>query len=218
MTDNMLQKLEDCVADRNTAAMQEIVSGMDRLPAEPAEVLEALCRGMERARAGFAEKTYAIPDLLLSVDCFRMGADWVFRLAPQKAGTPKATVVIGVVAGDVHHMGKNLVAAILSANGYQVHDAGRDVANSVFLDLVRKNTPDILALSVMMSTPQANMAELIRMVRLISPETSIIVGGASMDAQLARSIGADGYALNAGFVPEEFARVLSLRSESRKTA
>ena len=210
--ERFLQTLENYVATRDIAAIERTVGDLDFLPAKPSDILQALCRGIETIRQSFADQSLAIPDLLLSIDCYRAGAQWVERLAPENRQEEKPAVVIGVVEGDVHHMGKNIVAAVLSASGYQVHDAGRDVANRVFLDMVTKTGAAILALSVMMSTPQDNMAELIRMVRLVSPQTLIIVGGASMDAELAHIIGADGYTETAVTVPREFSRVLSMRS------
>jgi 5-methyltetrahydrofolate--homocysteine methyltransferase len=210
--ERFLQTLEDGVAARDITAIERMVGDLDFLPAEPSEILQALCRGIERVRQNFASQNCAIPDLLLSIDCYHAGANWVKRLATESLQEEKPSVVIGVVEGDVHHMGKNIVAAVLSASGYHVHDAGRDVANRVFLDMITQTGAAILALSVMMSTPQDNMAELIRMVRLVSPQTLVIVGGASMDMQLAHIIGADGYAETAVTVPQEFSRVLSMHA------
>jgi methanogenic corrinoid protein MtbC1 len=210
--ESVLKSLEDCVALRDIAAMERMVKEFDQLSKEPSKIMDALCRGMERARKNSASKDSAVTDLLLSIDCFRIGADRVAGLEPDKNQAKGPGVVIGVVEGDVHHMGKNIVAAVLSANGFMVYDAGRDVPASKFLEMVRETSAKILALSVMMSTPQNNMAELVRAVRLVSPSTRVIVGGASMDAELGKLIGADGYAENATTVPEEFFRVLSMKT------
>jgi methanogenic corrinoid protein MtbC1 len=211
---SILTSLENYVAHRDIAAMEQIVTEFSGLPEEPSKIMDALCRGMERARKNTTEIDCAVTDLLLSIDCFRIGADWVAGLEPSKNLAKGPSVVIGVVEGDVHHMGKNIVAAVLSANGFTVYDAGRDVPGSKFLEMVRETNAKILALSVMMSTSQNNMAELVRAVRLVSPTTRVIVGGASMDAELGRRIGADGYAEDATTVPEEFFRVLSLKSNT----
>lgn len=214
-SDSLLKQLEDSVAQRDRDGLDRLLSGGGLLPAGPAQVLSALSRGLERVRLGMAEKSLALPDLLLAIDCFNAGAKAAEGMDPKSAAAKGPVVVIGVVEGDVHHMGKNIVAAVLAANGYTVHDAGRDVPGSVFLDLVKKSRADVLALSAMMSTPQRNMADLITALRLTSPGTSVIVGGASMDLALAHRLGADGYAENALTAPEEFSRVLAGRARLR---
>ena len=207
--ESILKDFEDCVALGDISKMEQLLEGSEHLKEEPVKVMDALYRGMERTRKRYSEKGGAVADLLLSIDCFNMGADRVSRPDSGESRANSPGVVIGVVEGDVHHMGKNIVAAMLSANGFRIYDAGRDVTNNRFIEMVRETGAEILALSVMMSTPHNNMAELIRTVRFVSPKTRVIVGGASMDAELGRLIGADGYAENAITAPEEFFRVLS---------
>jgi methanogenic corrinoid protein MtbC1 len=121
-------------------------------------------------------------------------------------------VVIGVVEGDVHDMGKNIVAGVLEASGYRVVDLGKDVPRDRFLESLKKTKASLLALSTMMSTPLENMRDVIEWVRRLHPEVKILVGGAPLDERLARSIGADGYAEGAADVPGEAARVLASRA------
>jgi len=130
---------------------------------------------------------------------------------PQKADG----IVIGVVEGDVHDMGKNIVAAVLEASGYPVYDLGKDVPRDTFLESIEKTRASLVALSTMMSTPLENMRDIIRWVRKLHPTTGILVGGAPLDERLAKAMGADGYAEGAADVPEEAERVLGLRSSSQ---
>ena len=209
---NLLKDLEDCVASGDIPKMERLIKAFTPVSQPPEKIMDALCRGMEKSRKSLAVKDRAVSDILLSIDCFNLGARELAGSDGAGNRANGASVVIGVVAGDVHHMGKNIVSAVLSANGFQVHDAGRDVPNHKFIDMVKETNAEILALSVMMSTPHNNMAELIRTVRYISPATRVIVGGASMDAELAGIIGADGYAEDAVTATEEFVRVLSLNN------
>ena len=180
-------------------------------------VLKAFTRGIEKAREQFITGERSIPELLLSVDAFRSGVRFLKRLVPAKGtGQRGQGVVIGVVQGDVHDMGKNIVAGILEASGYPVHDAGRDVPREAFLELIEKTGAPVLALSSMMSTPLENMKDVITWVRKLHPSTAVLVGGAALDEDLARSLGADGYTENAAKVPEEIRRVLGKRKPRRR--
>jgi len=158
--------------------------------------------------------------LLVAIDAYRRGITYLKEISPKlinpETEDDKPRVVIGVVEGDVHDMGKNIVAAVLEACGYQVYDLGRNVPNETFLETVRTTKPDILALSTMMSTPFANMRILIEMAKTMYPHTAIIVGGAPFDADLARRMGADGYAENAITAPDETNKLLTSFSSDKK--
>ena len=174
------------------------------------EILNALTRGIEKARQMLKKDDFSIPDFLLAIDGYRLGVDFLKDDACfYDSKKVKPQIVIGVAEGDVHDLGKNIVAAVLEASGYRVHDMGRNISNALFLEKIEETKSEILALSTMMSTPIDNMAELIRMVKRMFPKTAVIVGGAPFDAVLAREIGADGYAENATLVPEETKRILS---------
>ena len=140
------------------------------------EVLNALSRGIERARAKFKQGVYAIPDFLLAIDVYREGLAFIHSgiETPSASGSPQ--IVIGVVKGDVHDMGKNIVAAVLEASGYQVLDVGRNVENAVFLGALKETKAPVLALSTMMSTTLENMRTLIAEARRLRPDVSILVG------------------------------------------
>jgi 5-methyltetrahydrofolate--homocysteine methyltransferase len=145
-----------------------------------------------------------LPDLLLSIDTVIAGLN---RLAPlTEGGRPVGEgtrLVIGVVEGDPHDMGKNIIAAVYRAYGYQVFDLGCQVPNEKFVKGVIDHKAEILALSAMMSTTVKAMRDIIREVKSQLPDTVVLVGGAPMDANLARKFGADGYAETAVTVLEE---------------
>ncbi len=128
------------------------------------------------------------------------------------------TVVIGVVEGDTHDMGKNIVAAVLEASGYRVVDVGRDVPRDVFLSALEETRASILALSTMMSTPLENMREVIQWTRRLHPDVKILVGGAPLDERIAAALGADGYAESAVTAPEEASRLVAKTRRAVKAA
>jgi len=190
--------------------VEKVFSTVDPGEVDPEAILGAMTAGMEKARKELKEGRCSIPEFLLCIDAFRKG---VHCLKGTKAEVPRKAdaVVIGVVEGDVHDMGKNIVAGVLEASGYRVVDLGKDVPRDKFLESLEKTNASVLALSTMMSTPIENMRDVIRWVRKLHPEVKILVGGAPLDERLAKAIGADGYAEGAPDVPGEAERVLALR-------
>lgn len=216
----ILQKLEESVSSKDIESVSRAVSLIDMQSYSQTEIVNALSRGIEKSREYFKNGIFSIPDLLVAIDAYRRGITYLKEISPKlmnpETEDDKPRVVIGVVEGDVHDMGKNIVAAVLEACGYQVYDLGRNVPNETFLEAIRATKADILALSAMMSTPLANMRILIEMAKTMYPRTAIIVGGAPFDADLARRIGADGYAENAITAPDETNKLLTSFAPDKK--
>jgi len=209
-----LKAIEESILLRDPDGVQEAIEGAEKGDLTSEAILKALTKAMEKARQELKDGKRSIPEFLLCIDAFRRGVHCSRRLIsqmPQKADE----IVIGVVEGDVHDMGKNIVAAVLEASGYPVHDLGKDVPRDTFLESIEKTNASLVALSTMMSTPLENMRDIIRWVRKLHPTTGILVGGAPLDEKLAKVMGADGYAESAADAPEEAQRVLSLHNRSR---
>jgi dimethylamine corrinoid protein len=211
-----LARLEEAVFLRNADEVSGVIRVFESEKKDFQDILKALSRGIERAREQFKKGVFSIPDFLLSIDAYRMGVDLLkTRIQdPAQADPDLPQIVIGVVEGDVHDMGKNIVAAVLEACGYTVHDLGRNVPAEKFIDALKQTNAGILALSAMMSTALDAMADLTSMVKRLFPHVAVIVGGAPFDADLARRIGADGYAENAIATPDETRRVLALTASA----
>ncbi len=194
---NPSNELETAVADRNSDLLQKGLEAFDRGEISPEEVLAALIRGLQTVRKRMAAVAGPVVELLLSVDLMNQGLEKVKASLPP---SPKGRVVIGVVKGDVHDLGKNIVAGVMAACGFDVVDLGLDVATDEFIAALKRTDAGVLALSTMMSTPLENMRETIAVCHREMPHVKIIVGGAPLDAKLAESIGADAYAESAVFL------------------
>lgn len=207
----ILKDIEEVILSRSPARVEKVFSEIDVGAVAPEAILGAMTAGMEKARRKLKEGECSIPEFLLCIDAFRQG---VSHLRDTSAAVPRKedAVVIGVVEGDVHDMGKNIVAGVLEAAGYRVVDLGKDVPRDKFLESLKETKASLLALSTMMSTPLENMRDVIEWVRRLHPEVKILVGGAPLDERLARAIGADGYAEGAADVPGEAERVLAQRA------
>jgi methanogenic corrinoid protein MtbC1 len=157
-------------------------------------VTEGLAEGMRRVGGKFACKEYFVPEVLVASRGMYAGLA-VARPFVEADPFPSAgKVVLGVVRGDRHDIGKNIVRVLLEASGFEVHDLGRDVPAERFLEVLRETGALILGLSTLMTTTMPEMAAVVKSVRE-APDLAgvkVLVGGAPVTLEFARAIGADG--------------------------
>jgi 5-methyltetrahydrofolate--homocysteine methyltransferase len=115
-----------------------------------------------------------------------------------KSGSVKAKgkLVLGTVAGDLHDIGKNLVAMVVEGNGWEVIDLGVDVKSIKFLDTIKSHPGCTVGLSTLLTTTMVNMSKTVQEIKVQYPGTSVIVGGAPLTMEAAMKMGADGYSSN----------------------
>jgi dimethylamine corrinoid protein len=192
-----------------------IDSALDaRMPTS--ELHDAILSGLDRVRHKFMSNEQSLPDFLLSIDAVIEGLDRISSLRGEHSSVGHGIpLVIGVVEGDPHDMGKNIIAAVYKAYGFRVFDLGCQVPKEEFVRSVMNHRAEILALSAMMSTTVVAMRDIIRDVKSRAPDTVVLVGGAPMDETLARSYGADGYAETAVTVLEETQLALEKAGKER---
>jgi len=177
-------------------AQQAIDLGFDAWSA----VEYGLVAGMDRAGKLFDEEEYFIPELLIASDAMYAGLDILRPHIPvQNEGERKVRVVIGVIEGDTHDIGKNLVRIMLDVAGFEVIDLGRDVPPQTFVDRAKEVGARIIAIASLMTTTMDGMAEVVRILEAenIRDQFKVIVGGAPISQGFAKRIGADGYASRA---------------------
>lgn len=161
-------------------------------------IQEGLCPGMKEAGELYERHEYFLPELLVAAEAMHAGIRMALpHLGESGALGSSETVVLGVVEGDVHEIGKNLVAAMLEADGHRVIDLGYDVPPRRFLEEVREKGARVLALSTMMTTTLPNMRRTVELARAMADPPLIVVGGAPLSQAVAADMGADGYGENA---------------------
>ena len=198
--EELLQEMARCVRDMEDELVTEVTQEYADAGYDPQEgIMNGLVVGMNEAGKLYEEEEYYIPELLICSDAMYNGLDVLRPLLPVESDSKGAKVLIGVIQGDTHDIGKNLVKIMLEAAGYQVVDLGRDVPLQRFVDSVREEKPQILALSTLMSTSMAHMGTLIEMLQEagLRDSVKVIVGGAPLSRAFAEKIGADGYSENA---------------------
>jgi len=155
---------------------------------------KGLMEGMNLVGDKFERREYFLPDLLVAAEAVK-GATKIIRpfLKGEKG---KGTVVIGTVSGDIHDLGKNLVASTLEASGFRVVDLGVDVPAERFVKAVREEKADIVAISALITTTMLGMRDVIESLKRdgIRKAVKVMVGGAPVDEEFSKRIGADRYA------------------------
>lgn len=198
--EELLQKLSDCVFDMEDEEVVDVVKEYIEAGYDPQEaMLSGLVDGMKRASAMYEEGEYFVPELMICSDAMYAGIEELQRYLPDVEGASAGKVVIGVIEGDTHDIGKNLVRIMLETGGFETYDLGRDVSVESFVDYVKENEVDIVAISSLMTTTLPGMEKVISRLEEegLRDKVKIMVGGAPVSMAYAEKIGADGYSGNA---------------------
>ncbi|MEG0895665.1 MAG: cobalamin-dependent protein, partial [Oscillospiraceae bacterium] len=160
--EDLLKKLSYCVVEMEdeevvNIAQEYIDAGYPAIDG----ILNGLVDGMNKAAKLYEEEEYFIPELLICSDAMYNGLDVLRPHLDVDASSQKCKVAIGVVEGDTHDIGKNLVKIMLEAAGYEIIDLGRDVAPQQFVEAVKLQGARVIAMSTLMSTSTSNMKKVI---------------------------------------------------------
>jgi len=215
-TEEILKRLHDAVAlfeEEEAAKWARIAleEGVDPF----LDAMEVLAEGMMEAGEKYNRKEYFVPELLMCADALYAGLG-ILKPAVEASGRKsevKGSIVLGVVEGDVHDIGKNLVKLMFEVAGWTVHDLGKDVPLDKFVEEQIRTDSDIVGISALMTTSMLNMPEIIKRIRAKNPKVRIMIGGAPVNPEIAEKYGADGYAKNAGTAVDEAIRLLKMLKE-----
>jgi methylmalonyl-CoA mutase cobalamin-binding domain/chain len=174
---------------------------------------------MERAGRLFEEDEYFVPELLIAADAMYAGINTLRPHIKVDSSNVPGKIVVGVVEGDTHDIGKNLVKIILEAKGFEVFDLGRDVPPSDFVAKAQEVQADIIGLSTLMTTTMSGMGRVVSLLNEagLHKHIKVMIGGAPISQSFASKIGADGYSANAVGAGELAVRLLSeVRSDQEQ--
>jgi 5-methyltetrahydrofolate--homocysteine methyltransferase len=165
----------------------------------PAKIIsEGLTAGMKIVGEKFASKEYFIPDMLASAEAVGAAMDILKPLLEASNVETKGKFAIATVKGDIHDIGKNIVAILLKGAGYEVHDLGIDVPTEKILGFVRDEKPNYLGLSALLTTTMVVMGEVIEALKEagLRDSVKVLIGGAAVSEEYAKEIGADAYCID----------------------
>ena len=200
--EDTLARMEKAVIEGNkqeteALAREALEEKMDLL-----EVIEkGYVRGIQRVGDLWERGEYFLPELITSAECMKAAMS-ILQPELEKAqiqARSKGKVVIGTVEGDIHDIGKNLVASMLAANGFDVIDLGADVKLETFVEKAEEKNADFICLSALLTTTMLGQKRVIEILKEknLRKRIKVLVGGAPVNQKWADDIGADGYGENA---------------------
>jgi 5-methyltetrahydrofolate--homocysteine methyltransferase len=161
---------------------------------KPTEILEqGLIPGMNAVGLKFSQGKVFVPEMLMAAKAMSTAMVHLKPYFQSGEVKRKGTFIIGTVFGDLHDIGKNLVAMTIEGAGWEVIDLGVDVKAETFLETLEKHPNSTVGISALLTTTMANMESVVKMLKEKSPATKILVGGAPLNADFCTKIGADFY-------------------------
>lgn len=196
--DRILEKLSTSVIEGNSEAAKSAVSEVLAEQIDPLEAIEnGLAKGLREVGRRFEAGEMFLMQLILSGEAMKSGVELLKPelLKQNKQLTTSGSFLIGTVEGDIHDIGKSIVAAMLTADGFDVVDLGVDIPDKVFVQKVTEIKPYILGLSALMTTTRTKQKDVIEALKQAGTRNSVkvMVGGATVTPEWAQEIGADGY-------------------------
>jgi len=206
----MLKEIQEALIAGKKAEVESLVDRALAAGLAAAKILnEGLIPGMERLGVQFKNNEVFIPEVLVAARAMNAG---LVKLEPhllRDKVQPKGIVVIGTVKGDLHDIGKNLVAMMLRGNGYKIVDMGIDVSAEKFVEAARTNGASVVACSALLTTTMVQMKNVVEALQKSGLKVPVVIGGAPVTADYAKQIGANGYAPDAASAVEEVGKLLA---------
>jgi len=197
---SIADEIKQNILDGNIDGIQEMVKKAHEDGMEARTILlEALVPGIQEVGRLFEAGEYFLPEMMISAEAMKRG---VSELEPYLAKTDiksNGKVIIATVKGDVHDIGKNLVALMIQSAGFELEDMGVDVSTEKIVEAVKTSNPDVLALSALLTTTMLEIPVVIEALKSagLRDKVKVMVGGAPISEQFAEQSGADGYAPDA---------------------
>lgn len=199
--EELIARLAECVLEMEDEEVVEVANEYIEAGYEAYDgIMEGLVSGMNKASDLYDAEEYFVTDVLLCSDAMYAGLDVLRPHLPAVENTDDVRkVVIGVVEGDTHDIGKNLVKIMLDTAGFEMHDLGRDVPLESFVEKAEEVGADLICMSTLMTTTMRGMGEVVNMLneRGIRDKYKVMVGGSPISQKFCDEIGADIYTANA---------------------
>ena len=197
--------LAKCVIEGQRDQVKTMVTNLIAAGNNPLEIVnEGLIEGMNVVGVRFKAGDMYVPEVLMAAKSMSGGLEIVRPLISEADQKSKGKIVLGTVKGDLHDIGKNLVGMLIESGGLEVINMGVDVSAEDFIDAIIEHEPDILALSALLTTTMPAMKDIIELLEEeeLRDKVKVIIGGAPVSREYADTIGADGYAPDAGSAVE----------------
>ena len=213
-TPELIQQMQDDLYDGLAAEVTAGVRILLERGLTPYEVLtQALVGGMDVVGADFRDGVLFVPEVLMAAKAMKAGME-ILRPLLVETGAPQiGTMVIGTVKGDIHDIGKNLVAMMMEGAGFEVVNLGINTDAEKFLAAIHEHTPDILGMSALLTTTMPYMGVVIKTLKeqSLRDKLIVLVGGAPLNIAFAEEIEADAYCRDAAVAVETAKKLVAIR-------
>lgn len=207
----ILDKLKKAILEYNAEGATSFARKAIEEGVDPLKVADAAMEAIKQVGDGYGRGELWLPDLIGAANAMKGAMSIIEEDLRGKAKKRKTlgTIVIGTVSGDIHSIGKDMVATLATAEGFQVIDLGVDVKSELFLEALMERKVDILAMSALLTTTAREQARVIKMLKDegLRDKVNVVVGGGAITADFARSVGADGYEPTAPMAIELFKKI-----------
>jgi 5-methyltetrahydrofolate--homocysteine methyltransferase len=206
-----LEDLKNAVISGKRKDVKVIVPELLEAGVDPVELLEkALIPAMGVVGDRFKKNEIFVPEMLVSARAMKEAMKTIEPILIEAGIKPEFKAVIGTVEGDLHDIGKNLVATMWKGAGFEVMDLGVNVSPAAFLEAVREHQPHLVGLSALLTTTMPAMRETVAAIREAGfDKVKILIGGAPVTLEYAREIGADGYSPDAASAVDSAREILA---------
>lgn len=214
MEQEMLAQLKECIITGKHLDAQELTRKLLEAGVEPGRILdEALVPGMDVVGEKFKNQEYYVPEVLIAARAMKMAMEVLRPKLTESGVEPRGTFVIGTVRGDLHDIGKNLVAMMMEGAGFRVIDLGVDVPPEKFVEEVKANNAQLMGMSALLTTTMPAMKDTIEALKQagIRDKVKVMIGGAPVTQEYADEIGADGYAPDAASAVDKARELLGIK-------
>ena len=202
--------LYDGLADETVLSVNELL----KRDLTPYDVLtKGLVAGMEIVGSDFRDGILFVPEVLMAAKAMKAGMKILRPLLIETGAPQMGTLVIGTVKGDIHDIGKNLVAMMMEGAGFNVINLGINTDADAFLEAIREHNPDIVGMSAMLTTTMPYMGVVIEALKEqnLRDQVIVLVGGAPLNDAFAEEIGADAYCRDAAVGVETAKKLLAIK-------
>ena len=189
-------RIKEGISKGNVSLIKETVTALVEEGIAPLTIInDGLMVAMNEVGVRFKNGDMFVPEVMMSAKALSAGLEIVKPLLSTEDDISKGKVLIGTVKGDLHDIGKNLVAMMLESSGFTVVNMGVDISEEKFIEAIKEYQPDILGMSALLTTTMPAMESTIQAIQQagLRDQVKIIVGGAPVSQKFAQEIGADGY-------------------------
>ena len=219
---NLLNEFKNAILSYNHDGAEGCARTALEAGVDPADLAHTLTDALKEVGDAFGREEIYLPELILASRAGQSAMGILEELLNDRPDSSANTgkIVLGTVKGDVHDIGKNIVATLFFANGFEVIDLGVDIAAEQFVEAVREHNPDILGLSALLTTTMAEQKVVLEHLESagLRDQVDVLVGGAPVTPAYAEEIGADGYGGNAFEAVETSVRLIRQKAASEEEA